>query len=520
MPPKDERSTVELLYEVSRELAAAVDLHSVLGRLLLATLKYVGGERATIVIMDENSNVVDSAIVYGRQFRKSNLMQLQETIDSGLAGWTVRNRKAVLVVDTRDDERWLRLPDDKTDGHKGKSAICVPILARNQLVGVMTVVHSRVGALGEDDFFLVQAIADQAGIALLNAMLYDRLQTAHQRYHQLFEDSIDPIIITDWEGKLLEANQQAIFLFDNEPRAFQELNIQQVLDVPKEKVGVDFANLHDSACCYQTEHRNAEGKSLTLEVHAKRVMLGSNDLIQWFLRDVTERSELDRMREELAAMIYHDIRSPLANVVSSVEILSTMLPDDPATQEAAQTVLNITQHSIDRIQRLVNSLLDVHRLEAGQPITEREYVEVHTLAHEAENAVQTMTSGRNQVLQITIPQGLPAVKVDQDMIRRVLINLLENASKYTPPGSQISLGAEAQGKMVLVWIKDNGPGINSDDQLRIFEKYRRFVGKGAPQGLGVGLAFCRLAVEAHGGRIWLVSETGNGACFYLTLPTE
>jgi GAF domain-containing protein len=170
--PKDERSTVELLYQVSREIATQLDLKVVLTRLLFATLKTVGSERATIIVLDDNEKPIDSAIVYGTEVKESTPLQLRDTVERGLAGWVVRNRQGALLEDTSKDERWLRRPDDAADQSGAKSAICIPLLARDKLVGVMTLVHSKPKAFDDESFALAQAIADQAGIAVLNARLY------------------------------------------------------------------------------------------------------------------------------------------------------------------------------------------------------------------------------------------------------------------------------------------------------------------------------------------------------------
>jgi signal transduction histidine kinase len=126
---------------------------------------------------------------------------------------------------------------------------------------------------------------------------------------------------------------------------------------------------------------------------------------------------------------------------------------------------------------------------------------------------------KNQEITISIPNGLADVWVDADMIRRVLTNLLENAVKYTPAGSKIYLGAGRDGDRVLMWVQDTGPGIPATDRERIFDKFTRLHGKSGPKGLGLGLAFCRLAIEAHEGRIWVDDGAVSGACFKFTLPT-
>jgi len=682
--PKDERSTVELLYQVSREVATQLDLKVVLTRLLFATLKSVGSERATIIVLDDNEKPIDSAIVYGTEVKDSTPQQLRETVERGLAGWVVRNRQGALLEDTSKDERWLRRPDDAVDQSGAKSAICIPLLARDKLVGVMTLVHSKPKAFDEESFALAQAIADQAGIAVLNARLYadsqrqarvmtalaegaiainsslrlgdvlqqilnetmqalqvkivamamtdpagggfiyraatgenahmivgrqippgqgivgwvaqdgkgviipaaaqdpryspsdqipgvivravaaapihyqgqligvleainpvsksfdgdallvlqgigsmagstiqnaqlfERLQTAHQRYRDLFDDSVDPIIITDWDGNVTEVNRQAVGITGCSGEELRAMKVGQIHTINMEKTGAGFELLRQFPVSYESEVRSKGGTITPVEVQARRVGFDDVESIQWILRDVTTRKELDTLRSDLAAMIYHDLRSPLANIVSSMEILNSMFPPEEA--ESAASVMAIAQHSIDRIQRLINSLLDINRLEAGQPLGEMQPAPVAELIADAIKAVRSITDSRQQAVKQNVVSGLPPVLVDADMIRRVLINLLENASKYTPAENEIIAGAELDGDWVRFWVQDYGLGIPIEEQGRIFDKYTRVKRQGSPRGFGVGLAFCRLAVEAHNGDIWVESEVGKGSKFILKLP--
>ena len=143
LSPEQDRTKalLELLYNVSREVATALDLRTVLQRVLYEVLRNVGGERCSIVVLDDDGKAIDATIVYGKQFHEHTTLQLRDTVERGLAGWVIRNRKAALILDTSKDERWLMRPDDAMDKSGVKSVICVPLLAREKLVGVLTLFH-------------------------------------------------------------------------------------------------------------------------------------------------------------------------------------------------------------------------------------------------------------------------------------------------------------------------------------------------------------------------------------------
>ena len=683
MPEDRNRALLELLIGVSREVATALDLRTVLQRLLFAALGNVGGERGSIVVLDDTGRPVDATIVYGQQFHDHTTQQLRDTVERGLAGWVVRHRKAALVPDTTKDERWLRRVDDAPEKTGAKSAISVPLLARERLVGVLTLVHPVPNAFGSEHLELMQAIADQASVAVLNARLYtesqrtarvmsalaegaaaintslemqevwrrilnqtmqalqvetvglalvepqtgelvfrasagqnagnilgrpipagaglaglvareghgivvpdvsqdkryseadkfggikmraaalapiqaqgkvigvleainpvsgvfdpdamlvmtgigslagttiqnarflERLQEAHQRYRELFEESIVPIFVTDWEGKILEANRQAGNLSGCTNEELRSMSIDQLHEVNWNKTGLEFETLKDQdECNYESVLHRTDSGTIPVEVHARRVEFEEADSVQWTLRDISERKELDSLRDDMTAMIYHDLRSPLANIVSSLDLLGEMLPKD----EIMQSTLSIAKHATARLQRMLTSMLDIGRFESGQQIVDQKAVDPAALIQEVVRDAEPAAQSRRQKIEKQIPETLPLIWVDEDMIQRVLINLLENAIKFSPAESQIKIGAQVDGVFVKMWISDNGPGIPAADQGRVFDKFTRLRGSKKAGGLGIGLAFCRLAVQGHGGEICLRSEPDKGTTFWFTLP--
>lgn len=515
--PEAARASLELLYEVSREFAAALDLRTVLHRVLFLSMKHVGASSGSIIVLDETGQPVESAILVHGRPTDHTTQQLRVTYDQGLAGWVARHRQAVLAPDTSQDERWLRLPDDAIERSGPKSAVSAPIQARENLVGVITLVHPTPQFFTHDHLALVQALADQAGNAIRHAQLYENLQIAHRRYQELFEVSLDPIVITNWQGTILEVNRQAALILGQDRAALPGCAIQDFHPLNQEKLGAGFDHLASGELVsYEGNLRLGPEREIPVRVNARSFEFRTEILIQWVFHDISESRKLDRLREDLAAMIYHDLRSPLTNVASSLSVLESFLPID--NEPLVQSVFGIAQRSVDRILRLTNSLLDINRLEAGQPVGSRSPVRPAALLTEALEAVKLALESRKLKLETVFTADLPPVLADPEMIRRVLINLLENAIKFSPAEGKIELGARRRHQQVWFWVKDQGPGIPLSDRERVFEKFTQLGDAQGPRGLGIGLAFCKLAVEGHGGKIWVESEPDTGSCFCFTLP--
>ena len=176
------------------------------------------------------------------------------------------------------------------------------------------------------------------------------------------------------------------------------LTIDQLHEVNWNKTGMEFETLRENrTCSYESSLHRQDESHMPVEVHARRVEFDETDSIQWILRDITERKELDGLREDLTAMIYHDLRSPLANIVSSLDVLYSMVPDDD--KETVLTILKIAENSTDRIQRLVSSLLDVNRLELGQPVADQKAVDPISMIAKAVLDVEPVARGTTPVNQ-------------------------------------------------------------------------------------------------------------------------
>jgi two-component system sensor histidine kinase KdpD len=225
------------------------------------------------------------------------------------------------------------------------------------------------------------------------------------------------------------------------------------------------------------------------------------------------RAETEQLRNSLLSSVSHDLRTPLAVVTGAT---SSLLDEHGPRDETTRRELLQTAHEEAlRLNRLVRNLLDMTRLEAGALKVHEELQPIEEVVGAALDRMEDRLRGRE--VETNIPADLPLVAFDSALIEQVLINLLENATKYTPAGTPIDITARATEDAVEVEVNDRGPGVSASDADRVFEKfYRAREGEGG--GVGLGLTICRGIVSAHGGRIWVEDRPGGGASFRFTLP--
>jgi len=232
---------------------------------------------------------------------------------------------------------------------------------------------------------------------------------------------------------------------------------------------------------------------------------------------VSAQRELEQLRENLTHMIVHDLRSPIGTVANSLELLSA--PREGASAQA-DALIDIATRAVKRVLTMVESLLDISRLEAGQELLLRQPVSLSAVARSAAEQLALYQKRKRIRLDLQWSEPLPSVMADEEMIERVLINLIDNALKFSPVDSVVILSLAVEHNTFYVRVQDNGPGIPAEHQQHIFNKFARVQMQNNVRGIGLGLAFCRLAVEAHGGRLWVESASGQGSTFVFTLPLD
>jgi signal transduction histidine kinase len=265
------------------------------------------------------------------------------------------------------------------------------------------------------------------------------------------------------------------------------------------------------------------GKHLT-DADAVRISIGQSyrraaGRAEALTTEKAQLEELLRLREELADMIVHDLRNPLNVISNGLQLLedAAVEADD---REYVDIVMDTMRRASRRVERLVDTLLDIASLEEGSLELDCRALDLASLVAELIVEERHLAEAKSVTLETDLPPDLPRVWADRDVLLRVLINLLDNALKFTASDGRVWVEAHADGEAVRVDVVDTGPGIPEGERERIFEKFTQVRRQaGTRRGSGLGLTFCRMAVEAHGGRIWVEDGPGGtGSRFAFTVP--
>ena len=226
--------------------------------------------------------------------------------------------------------------------------------------------------------------------------------------------------------------------------------------------------------------------------------------------------ETEKMRSTLLSSVSHDLRTPLTAIIGSAATLAESGENLPESvrKELLETIASEAQ----RINHLIGNLLDMTRLESGQVTIHKEWLPVEEALGAARQRLAQILS-RHQI-KLKLPSDLPMIHADSVLFDQLLVNLLENAAKYSPPGSAIEIFARTEKSELLIEVADRGPGIPADQRQHIFEKFARGRDANRTPGAGLGLAICREIAAAHGGRIWVEDRPGGGALFRAAFPLD
>jgi two-component system NtrC family sensor kinase len=232
------------------------------------------------------------------------------------------------------------------------------------------------------------------------------------------------------------------------------------------------------------------------------------------MQDISYLKQLDLMKSEFVHTVSHDLRSPLTAVLGYTELVERVGPLNEQQKEFIRRI----QGSVQNITSLINELLDLGRLEAGFD-TRRESVQLESILEYSMGLLEPLILQKNLRVSQNVASGLSPLRANPIRIRQMIENLIGNAIKYAPEAGEIDIHVMEEAQQIIFEVKDTGPGIPLSEQGHIFEKFFRASNVAATKGSGLGLAIVKNVVDSYHGRVWVESEVGKGASFFVVLPT-
>jgi NtrC-family two-component system sensor histidine kinase KinB len=512
-----ERRLRELAFlnETGQAITSTLDLDQILQLLLERVRELLEIDAVSVALRDDQTQdlVFEAASGEGA----ADVIGMRLKPGQGIAGWVAETGKPLVVQDVYHDTRFFPEIDQLT-GMQTQAILCMPILLKGRVVGVIEALNPNQIPFDEQAIDLLNALAGLAATAIENARLFAQVHSAEARYERLFEDSTHPIIITDLTGTIVQVNRMACALLAGSKETLRGMNLTHFRAAAGERAFV--APMEEIQANDETTFQTAlplGRQRITVEFKATKVRIKDTALIQWIGRDISAQVELEQIREDMVRMMVHDLRNPLANIMNSLDVLRDVIAEKEAGISSDE-LLKIAKRSGTRMQQLISSILDISRLETGQAILSTQPTDLEPLLCDAIAFIEPQAEIRDISLTTRVAPNLPKVEIDSDMILRVVLNVLDNACKFTQMEGSVSLTAVAGEDIVEVKVEDDGPGIHPDHLDSIFEKFTRLRHQDEPKGTGLGLTFCKLAVEAHEGQIWAESELGHGTTIRFTLP--
>ncbi len=528
--------------EIGRELTSTLDLTRVFNLVLQRAMGTTGASAGLLAVSEPGYD--ELKLIVDRGYPPGTLERYRIEgwpINHGIVGRVARTGETALVNDVNTD------PNHVSHIPTTCAQLAVPLVKESRVLGVLSLESSRPQGFSRDDVRFSTQLAELAAIAIDNATLFQQVREGRDNLQAILDSTHEGVLVIDRDNRIVLANPMIEEISGLSAHSLVGQRVSTLVTESRPWVatllGYPINALEQAldlleATSDEVTKRTYEipgPPSRYIEQTASPVIDRDGAAVGRLIvfRDITEERRLAVMRQDLTDMIIHDLRSPLTAVIGGVQVASD-LTEMSADPSPIQHALEMANQSCNRLMSLVDSLLDISRLEAGQMPLERQPVLLPRLAESVIQQMKPLAEREMVTMQLQIVSQIPPVDADQDLISRVLVNLIDNSLKHSPRDSTVIIkivpeligsgpndidrdANKLPSQAVRCMVLDMGPGIPIEYREHVFERFAQLDGR--RRGKGLGLAFCKLAVQAHGGNIWIEDNPrGQGSAFIFSLP--
>ncbi len=529
------RSRLEAIARVGGLVDSSLNRQELLNQIMQWVEAELNVEACSLLLVSEDRKRLHFEVALGPKgdLAKDFVLQMGE----GIVGLVAQTGRPMIINSALHDPR--RQTDiAKAIDYQLEKVLCVPMTLHGEVMGVLEVMNKRDRSdFTEQDCSLLTVIAQQASLFLENARLYGVLQQRvdyanaellaamkelrleKARVETLVEEMVDGVLAVHADNRVVLVNSVARQMLGLQDRDIEGRSLKAVVAHPQIQELFDHPlTVEQPSIVQEVELLGDSGQIVRVSV--ARIEGPGDELMGKcaVCTDITHFKQLDQMKTDLVSFVSHELKTPLTSIGLYGHMLREKLQSGSVT-DAMDMAASIDRQNT-RMKHMVEDFLNISRIEQGRPLDMlwHEINDVRQFVDEVV-AIEARTT-RDHEFSLDLPADMPPIWADRGKLEEVFINLVNNAIKYSPDGGLVTVSAEPRGDMMCFSVQDMGLGISREAQSRLFQRFAR-VGKDSRQrisGTGLGLFVCKTLIEAHGGKIWVESEEGQGSTFRFTVP--
>ncbi|MBN1823765.1 MAG: GAF domain-containing protein [Endomicrobiales bacterium] len=500
---------LQSILKANRIISSTLVLSELLRQIMELAREVVEAETASILLYDEKTDELYFNLALSD--RESDLKQVRLKSGEGIAGCVAREKKSVIVNDASSDPRWAKKADDSIS-FKTRSILAVPLIFKDQFLGVVEAINKKGGGFTEEDASVLESFAAQSSVSIVNARIFEKLEEEKNKIEAVFSQMSDGAIFVDDNGRKILANDSAKKLLGKE-----RTELSDTADIFS-----GFAAKPELNEALSSEEKNVtfemfrkEPKSMYLGGVVTKIRDASGRLIGsiFIFNDITSEKKETTIKRNFISLISHKLKTPLVTITGYCPLLL----DDPSLGEFPKKAITSIGKQGGYLASLVDKLLFFTMVDS-------ETLELETtktsFSKITEAALFNLKHYTEQVsAKVTVNERiktLPEIEADEKKVEAVVRNVVENAVKFNKSGQKtVTIDALEDDGRIGITVKDNGPGIPPEERGKVFQKFYQIEESftGQVEGAGLGLALAKQIMEAHGGGISIESVVNSGSTF-------
>ncbi|MCB9435555.1 MAG: GAF domain-containing protein [Anaerolineales bacterium] len=509
---------IEAVQEVVLAITSRVSLDDVLQTIAAQAAELLGTAASAIYLRDDKGLILKAVQNLPSEFIEQTRLSLQQ----GVVGLAASSQESQLIGDYRRE--WKGEPDMPLAFETFGALLCVPLIFDDYVVGVLLVVEGIDGRLfDQEDMQLLQLLAPQAAVAIINSHLFEQerqlmseLLTAKTQLETVLLSTNNPVIALDRRLRIVFANPAAVALTaspDTQPRSVIYKSLLTY---------IDRSVLPTNLRSFVRDVHKTGSYVYEISLHRRDYFCHITQLTEpnrgWVivLNDITTLKEVDRLKSQVVRMTSHDLKNPLFAIMTYLDLIEDD-GEDIFTPDIRRNI-QVLRTQLDRMQRLINGILDLERVGA----LTLETCDMRQLILSIVNGFEDIARTSQLILKTEVGEDLPLLQGDPNQLGQALANLIDNAIKYTPKGGTILVKTMVEDGHLAIAVSDTGIGIPEAYQAQVFDRFFR-VKQGRSKediGSGLGLSLVKAVIEQHNGEVQLSSQEENGSTFTIILPLE